>query len=744
MPCKLLAILVILAPALARTEARAEESSIARHLAVGDEAFQSGRFAEAETEYQKALSAAEADRPAARAECLFRLARVHNQRGAFGRADRCCARALLLCQPTPQGDLDVARCWLVRADTYRRLGLYHAAAAAAQRSLEIREKILGKDHPEVAESLEALGRIFLEAPREAEIVKKNSKVTEITSRMPDVIEAARSIREKTGGKDLPGEIANHLWWASYYLRGWASEEHCQKAEKYIQEAEALARKIPRAEHPSLAECLALRASILRHREKYAEAATTQRQAVALFKKCFGPSHDQVGIALRGFASIKYLEGRHSEAEELFAQALPCRFAGLHDAELCRFFASAALERRRRYEEGETVYQAYLTEMARRGGATIESCLQQHDATLRRDYRRQWAYAEAHGWLSAQSRSVGRALPYPDVSLANLEAFTALRRVQKKPDPVQIVVKGPAALETVFPEQPTFKVSLRNTDDQEVGFTQGGDYRGGRQARWYFLVHDARKQRLPRYEWHDPVGGGIYSRSALTPKKGWNTTLDMRCFVEVPEPGTYEVRILYHDSFTLADTIDYQESELITCRSPVLKLTVKRRKIVLTPAERRAIRKSLDGLDEKGDIKLVAGTYGEWAHKLVPPSSPPGAILGHDWKAVPVLLEELGNDRISDKKRAWILALLFSVTGRNDPRGVFNSDVLGAYECQEGGWRIAGGQDDDEESSVGIGFGSTHRANGRIDPKAQRKFAQVWKGWERHLDVQAPDPKARDK
>src|SRR5690606_17129275 len=56
---------------------------------------------------------------------------------------------------------------------------------------------------------------------------------------------------------------------------------------------------------------------------------------------------------------------------------------------------------------------------------------------------------------------------------NLEFVTALCRIQKKPDPLQILVEGPQELTCEFPELPTLAVTIMNVDleKREIGFTE---------------------------------------------------------------------------------------------------------------------------------------------------------------------------------------------------------------------------------------------------------------------------------
>jgi hypothetical protein len=308
-------------------------------------------------------------------------------------------------------------------------------------------------------------------------------------------------------------------------------------------------------------------------------------------------------------------------------------------------------------------------------------------------------------------------------------------VQGQPDPLQIVVQGPTELECVFPELPTLAVALRNRDPEKraVGFVEGGNYRTGRQERWRFQVHDARGRRLPVKESPSGDAGGIFGHGTLRYGEGWNTSLHMRSFVEVPEPGEYRVQILYHDSIEIAAE-DFVAGRNM-CRSPVLRLRVKRRVVELSDAERADLKKWLEALDEKGPVQVVGGPYGKWAHALVPPETPAGRLLTAGWKAVPVLLDGLTDERLTDKRRAWFLALLWSIIGGHDSPW-YPEEVLGDYQSVQAGWQIWGNRDG-EEASGGMGFRHEGSGKGMIDGGKQRAVARQWLAWKQYLDVRPP-------
>jgi hypothetical protein len=76
-----------------------------------------------------------------------------------------------------------------------------------------------------------------------------------------------------------------------------------------------------------------------------------------------------------------------------------------------------------------------------------------------------------------------------------------------------------------------------------------------------------------------------------------------------------------------------------------------------------------------------------------------------------------------KRRAWVFAVLYSVTGLNDPR--HDNGLLAGYESRDGTWAVSGGRGG-ADRSMGFGLGGrSSSSGGTFDPAAQRAFAKHW-------------------
>jgi hypothetical protein len=304
--------------------------------------------------------------------------------------------------------------------------------------------------------------------------------------------------------------------------------------------------------------------------------------------------------------------------------------------------------------------------------------------------------------------------------------TALRRVQKKPDPLVVVLDAKARIEATPLSLPRLKCIINNVDSEKaaVGFRDGGDSRSGRQARWRIVVRNSKGVELPERSLTGIIiSGGQCLEREIKYGQTWETTLDVRSFVRIDEPGTYSLEVLYHDTKSIADEADIDG--LIVARSKPIVLVVRPLVIDVSPQERKQIAQWIAILDGEKRLKIVAGTYGTWAHKFVSPSTPEGSILSVGVKAVPSLIEALADKSLSENKRAWLLALLFSATGENDPRRPFGA--VGAYEYRETGWQLWGESSEGGQSGC-LAMPSEGTSTGSTDRETQDRLIETWKDW----------------
>jgi uncharacterized protein (TIGR03067 family) len=370
-------------------------------------------------------------------------------------------------------------------------------------------------------------------------------------------------------------------------------------------------------------------------------------------------------------------------------------------ELLEKFHENTLDRSPWLHDEKLDTEMLLTEMVRRGGKEMEQAivakmdqlqkaLREQDEAERRDdkVKRKW------------------------ISPENLHLLTSLRRIQQKPDPMQIDVRQLGITSTTR-ELPRFCVTLRNADLEKstFHFAFGGSYRSGRLARWTFEVKDAQGRQLKPREWDTMTGGGMFSMGDLKHGETWGTELPMGNYVRVPAPGEYTVRVFYHNTLDLADCADL--TGVIVCTSQPFKVTIGKpvpRTVFVRAGSNDRVAALLKQLKGQTKVKTVCSKYDQSLHSFINPTSPEGQLLQMEWNAVPGLLALLKDKSMTPEQRAWIFTMLHTLTDVREfnpfsHRG-WRHRVIAAYEYRELGCSGSGGA-------------------GPIDQQAQQQLANEW-------------------
>ena len=84
------------------------------------------------------------------------------------------------------------------------------------------------------------------------------------------------------------------------------------------------KKLLGEEHPSVATSLNNLAALYESQGRYTEAEPLFIQALEMWKKLLGPEHPNVATSLNNLAGLYESQGRYEEAEPLYIQALDMR------------------------------------------------------------------------------------------------------------------------------------------------------------------------------------------------------------------------------------------------------------------------------------------------------------------------------------------------------------------------------------------------------------------------------------
>jgi CHAT domain-containing protein/Tfp pilus assembly protein PilF len=198
---------------------------------------------------------------------------------------------------------DVADVLNSLAILYYYKGDYMRAEPLCQRALIIREKALGPWHRDVADSLRDLAFICVDRGDYA--------------RAELLCQRALTIKERELGPEHPG-LASYIHNLALFCQ---NQRDFVKAELLYRRALAIREKMPGPEHPDVAQTLNNLANIYRDKGDYAQAEPLYERALSIRKKALGSEHPDVAQSLNNLALLYWYKGDDAKAEPLYQRAL---------------------------------------------------------------------------------------------------------------------------------------------------------------------------------------------------------------------------------------------------------------------------------------------------------------------------------------------------------------------------------------------------------------------------------------
>jgi len=185
-------------------------------------------------------------------------------------------------------------------------GQLKEAESLCRRALVIREQVLGRDHPEVAQSLNDLAIIYI-------ALKKFEQVEPLCLR-------ALSIQEQALGSDHPDVAVtlNDLGML-YYLQG-----RYEGIEPLYQRALSIFESRLGPTHPYMVVTLNNLGKLYIAQSKYAEAEQLIQHALTVREQVQGHDHPDVANSLLNLATLYLAQCKYVEAEKLYQRALAIR------------------------------------------------------------------------------------------------------------------------------------------------------------------------------------------------------------------------------------------------------------------------------------------------------------------------------------------------------------------------------------------------------------------------------------
>jgi tetratricopeptide (TPR) repeat protein len=337
----------------------------------------------------------------------------------------------------------------MRAASLSGEGDHQRAAEAGKQALELAEKNLGPDHPDVADSLHILAEIYRSQGEyaQAEPLYKRSL----------------AIAEKALGPDDPyvAAVLEDLG------RLYAAKRQFAEAESHLKRALAIKEKAFGPGHREVADSLSVLALLYTAQRRDAEAEPLYKRALGIREKAFGPEHPDVAQSLTDLAFLCYAQDRYAEAEPLFTRSLAIREKALgpDHPEVAEGLKDLGMlyHNQGRYAEAEPLFTRSLAIKEKALGPDHPDVAQSLDS-LALLYRRQGQYAEAEP-LSRRSlaiREKALGLDHPDVarSLKDLAQLHYYQRQYAKAEPLLKRALG-IREKTLGPDHPEVAEALKD-------------------------------------------------------------------------------------------------------------------------------------------------------------------------------------------------------------------------------------------------------------------------------------------
>ncbi|MFP3295900.1 MAG: tetratricopeptide repeat protein, partial [Caldisphaera sp.] len=262
------------------------------------------------------------EEPSEKSNYLMDIGNLYDFNGCYKEAEPLFKQALEIKRKIHgENHPDVALTLDNLAELYVEEGKYDEAEPLFKQALEIKRKIHGENHPDVALTLDNLAILYDGEGKYAEA--------------EPLYKQALEIFRKIYGENHPNVAASLNNLAGLYF----NEGRYAEAEPLFKQALEIFRKIYGENHPNVAASLNELAGLYFNEGRYAEAEPLFKQALEIFRKIYGENHPNVASSLNNLAGLYFNEGRYAEAEPLYKQALKIfrKIYGENDSRVASIF-----------------------------------------------------------------------------------------------------------------------------------------------------------------------------------------------------------------------------------------------------------------------------------------------------------------------------------------------------------------------------------------------------------------------
>jgi serine/threonine-protein kinase len=246
------------------------------------------------------------DQPRTRARLLDTIGRIYTSLGLYERAEPLLGEALLIRRTLHHGDhLEVATSLQHKADLAYQMH-EDATESLYLEALEMREKLLGPDHPEVAVSAYGVGSFYA-------YNRRWDEAKEYFTRSLTIREVALGPQDPLVAESLKNLAGVHLF-----------QDDPERAEELLKRAIEIQQETLRPNHPKIAEVSESLAVLYAQQERYEESVRFHRKALSIWRNSLGLEHPMIGMVLSNLGSAYKGQERFEIAEDTYREALALR------------------------------------------------------------------------------------------------------------------------------------------------------------------------------------------------------------------------------------------------------------------------------------------------------------------------------------------------------------------------------------------------------------------------------------
>jgi CHAT domain-containing protein/tetratricopeptide (TPR) repeat protein len=339
------------------------------------------------------------------------------QQGRFNEAQPLLAKVLAVRQRVLGEDHpDTAQSYSNLASSLNAQGKYAEAEAVYRKALDICRKALGEEHPTTAKNYNNL----------AANLNAQGKYREAEA----IFRKALAIRRKVLGEEHPDTAQGYDNLASNLQ----AQGRYPEAEAGYRKALDVRRRLLGEEHPDTAISYNNVAFNLQAQGKYKEAEDIYRRALDVFRKVLGEEHPLTATCYNNLATNLNAQGKHAEAEAGLRKALEVRRKVLGDGhpDTAQSYSNVAvnLDAQGKSAEAEALFRRALDVYRRTLGDSHPYTVQGY-RHLAANMNAQGKYAEAEALWSRAADLGGRSRPRGDA--ATLQALAAVLARNGKPE-----------------------------------------------------------------------------------------------------------------------------------------------------------------------------------------------------------------------------------------------------------------------------------------------------------------------